>query len=132
MICAAGSNHDEVGSPVNDPDSLAVCSTAKFLFWKYLSWFSNRGRKIEVAAPGGGLCSTVLLDPNRTGTTGFGKLSGTSMAAPYLVGEAALIWATQPEWKALQVHQTLRTSVDYKGSEERNLRRIHLEIALAL
>lgn len=136
VVCAAGNNHGDVGSPANDPGAIAVSSTSKFLWWEYLSWFSNRGSKVEVAAPGGGIWSTVPLDPNETGSTGYGKLSGTSMAAPFVTGEAALIWAKHPDWSASQVHQVIDTAVDHKGSSGRNdhygFGRINLDKALSM
>jgi thermitase len=135
VICAAGNNHGDVGSPANDPGAIAVSSTSKFLWWEYLSWFSNRGSKIEVSAPGGGIWSTVPLDPNQTGATGYSKLSGTSMATPYVTGEAALIWGKHPYWTADQVHQVIDTAVDHKGASGRNDRygfgRINLAKAVA-
>lgn len=136
VIAAAGNNHGEVGSPANDPGAIAVSSTSKFLFWEYMSWFSNHGTKIEVAAPGGSIYSTLPLDANKTGATGYGKLSGTSMAAPYVSGEAALIWAKHPTWTAQQVRSAITSGVDHKGSAGRNSHygygRINLEKALAI
>lgn len=136
VICAAGNNHGQVGSPANDPGAIAVSSTSKFLLWEYMSSFSNRGNKIEVAAPGAGIWSTVPLDPNRTGSTMYGKLSGTSMAAPMVSGEAALIWGKHPDWTADQVRYVIDTAVDHKGSSGRNSHygfgRINLAKALAM
>lgn len=134
VICAAGNNRGGVGSPANDPGALAVSSTSKFLWFEYLSWFSNRGDKIEVAAPGGGIWSTVPMNPNRTGATGYGKLSGTSMACPMVAGEAALIFAKYPSWTAQMVRARIQSAVDDKGSSGRDSKygfgRINLAKAL--
>ncbi|HLG13902.1 MAG TPA: S8 family serine peptidase [Blastocatellia bacterium] len=51
--------------------------------------FSNFGSWVRVAAPGEGILSTV---PGG----GFGTWSGTSMAAPLVAGEAALVRAVYP------------------------------------
>ncbi|MNL70184.1 Subtilisin [compost metagenome] len=58
------------------------------------------------------------------------------MAAPFVAGEAALIWAKHPTWTAQQVRNAITSGVDHKGSAGRNSRygygRINLEKALAL
>lgn len=112
VICAAGNDGGDVTSPANDPNAIAVSSTSKFLWWEYLSWFSNRGSKIEVGAPGGGIWSTVPMNPNQTGATGYAELSGTSMAAPMVSGEAALIEAVHPEFDADAVQARIDQAVD--------------------
>jgi subtilisin family serine protease len=122
VIAAAGNNRGDVGSPANDPGAIAVSSTSQFLWFEYLSWFSNRGPKVEVSAPGGSIWSTVPLDPNRTGSTGYGKLSGTSMAAPVIAGAAAVVYARHPNWNVRQVHQAIDTAVVDKGSNGRDSR----------
>lgn len=61
--------------------------------------FSNFGSKVDVAAPGVGILSTMpqypeftLHDPNYGGySMNYAKMSGTSMACPHVAGEAALI-----------------------------------------
>lgn len=134
VIAAAGNNRGDVGSPANDPGAIAVSSTSKFLWWEYLSWFSNRGPKVAVAAPGGGIWSLAPLTSNRTGRTGYAKLSGTSMATPFVAGEAALIMASHPSWGADAVASRILQAVDDKGSTGRDPNygygRIRLDLAI--
>lgn len=134
VVAAAGNNRGGVGSPANDPGAIAVSSTSKFLFWEYLSWFSNRGDKIEVSAPGGGIWSTVPMNPNQTGATGYGKLSGTSMACPMVAAEAALLFAKYPSWTNQMVRARIQSAVDDKGANGRDAKygfgRINLAKAL--
>lgn len=67
------------------------------------------GNWISVAAPGGegnnGILSTF---PGNN----YVRISGTSMASPYVAGIAALVWAANPGLTNTQVKQILESSAD--------------------
>lgn len=121
VVSAAGNNRGQVGSPANDPIAIAVSSSSSFGPFEWSSFFSNYGEKIEVAAPGGGIVSTL---PSKGSVLGrdYGKLSGTSQATPFVSGAAALIIGQHPEWSAAQVRVRLRQGVDDKGPPGRDAR----------
>jgi thermitase len=133
VVAAAGNEHGEVHSPANDPNAIAVSSTSNFLFFEWMSMFSNHGDKVEVAAPGGGIYSTLPTHGSQLGSN-YGKLSGTSMAAPFVSGEAALIIAQHPTWTVDQVRARIDQAVDDKGASGRDEKygfgRINLSKAL--
>jgi subtilisin family serine protease len=56
--------------------------------------FSNYGRKVDVSAPGVDIYSAYPTDPN--GQPRFGIWSGTSFAAPFVAGQAALLHSAVP------------------------------------
>ena len=69
---------------------------------RQLAAFSNFGDGVEVAAPGGvgndgstGLWSSI--------TTGYGTMSGTSMAAPVVSGSAQVAWSAYPTLTAEEI-----------------------------
>lgn len=72
-----------------------------------LASFSNFGLKtVHLAAPGKNIYST--LPGNR-----YGKLSGTSMAAPQVTGAAALVWAANPRLTVVEVKKRLIDSAEH-------------------
>jgi subtilisin family serine protease len=74
-----------------------------------LASFSNFGSKsVHIAAPGVGIISTLPLVQTKAMKSSnippfAGKRSGTSMAVPFVVGVAALVWNANPGWTMSQV-----------------------------
>jgi hypothetical protein len=101
IVAAAGnsglSNDENPFYPANYSASLSVASIDPS---GYLSYFSNYGRSVAVAAPGFDILSTL---PNNQ----FGFLSGTSMAAPFVSAAAAITFSLDPSFTPEMVKSRL-------------------------
>jgi len=93
----------------NMPNQLTVAaSTAS----DYMASWSNSGfNLVHLAAPGSEILST--LPKNR-----IGYMNGTSMAAPFVAGAAALLWSDRPQATVGQVRSALLQSVDVTPNHE--------------
>jgi len=95
-------------SALNPDDSFAV--------------YSNHGKKIELAAPGSSIYSTV---PTGTcglcDTSGYRYLSGTSMATPFVSGSAALVLSKNSGLSNQQVRNILDNSAVDLGARGRDI-----------
>src|SRR6185295_1691959 len=101
IVAAAGNDgHGRVGYPAAYPGVVAVAATQ---FDESTTFYSNWGREIDIAAPGGntrvdqngdGKPDGVLqhtIVPGNTSQTDYLWFMGTSMASPHAAGVAALI-----------------------------------------
>ena len=137
FVAAAGNSTADVGTPTtgywpgNLRDSITVAATDHT---DAVSFFSNFGLKIDVAAPGGGDSDPTGLISNPWDSilslrsseaeglltmggalvvgTNYFRLYGTSMAAPHVSGVAALLHAKYPTFSPEQIRQALRVGAD--------------------
>ncbi len=107
VVAAAGNNGraDGSGDLVNYPArySSAIAVAATDINDNRAS-FSATGSTVEVAAPGVNINSTLY-------NGGYGPLSGTSMATPYVAGNLALMKQAYPSLSASQLRTRLSQDV---------------------
>ncbi len=77
--------------------------------------FSNYGKNcIDVTAPGKRILSTINIDPlNKTRSpNSYAYASGTSLAVPFVIGQAALIKSLYPQATNIQIRGRIITTAD--------------------
>jgi len=111
VVAAAGNdgaNNEQVGSfPCNYPNA-NIISVAASDENNALTFYSNYGRNVHLAAPGGTpqlpIMSAYKKNPQENQFVG---LMGTSMASPLVAGVAAQIWSANPNLTAVEVKKIL-------------------------
>ncbi len=111
LVVAAAGNRDQgetVLYPAMCPGALAVAATDRA---DAAAPFSIAGPRVDLAAPGVDILSTWYY--SGTGQSGYRSVEGTSQAAPFVSGAAALVWARWPGLTAEGVKAQLTgTAVD--------------------
>jgi thermitase len=115
VVAAGNGGSDGVGDdneitpqyPCNQPQANLLCVGATNSADRRAS-FSNYGAtSVDVFAPGQSIYSTTLGAGNT-----YGYMSGTSMAAPHVAGQAALVLSHRPGTPAVAVKQAIMDSAD--------------------
>lgn len=109
ITASAGNKNQEydIHLPSTYPGVIEVASTDEK---DQKSSFSNFGKKVSVAAPGTAILSTLPTYTLKGKPLNYGKLSGTSMAAPHVAGLAALILSQKPNLKGNEVTKIIESS----------------------
>lgn len=102
VVAAAGNNGSKRSFyPASYRKVIAVAATDKN---DQKAYFSNYGRWVDVAAPGVSILSTYKGN--------YSYSSGTSMAAPYVSGLAALLIGQHPTWNNGQIRNQIESTSD--------------------
>ena len=111
VVAAAGNGAADSTPKWPGASDLTIAVTAVDRYNSVTS-FDQRGDYIDIAAPGSSILSTASND--------YKIQSGTSMAAAFVSGAAALLFAAQPSITALQVRDVLQRTATDLGSPGRD------------
>lgn len=74
----------------------------------YYADFSNVGDRVDVCAPGVDIISSIPAGKSSTiAMWGYDKMSGTSMASPYISGLAGMLYQANPKLSGIQVKKLI-------------------------
>ncbi|WP_419958051.1 S8 family peptidase [Psychrobacillus psychrotolerans] len=107
VVVSSGNLSDDTANyyPASEEKILVVSATDQT---DQIASFSNTGQSIDISAPGVSVVSSVPGEK-------YAALHGTSMAAPYVSGVAAMLMLEAPTSSIKEIEKTLKTYVDDKG-----------------
>lgn len=119
LVVAAAGNGGEAAAPswpASGDTTIAVTAVDRN---NNAASFDQRGEYIDISAPGVSILSTKISDFNCDGVavaSGYGCTNGSSMAAAFVSGSAALLFAAYPGVTAAQVRTILLTTATDIGA----------------
>jgi subtilisin family serine protease len=117
-VVAAGNNAKQ-GNKQNAPaDCSGVLAVGATDARDKVAPFSAHLSYVAVSAPGVSIESTYY-DP-KARRHGYARLSGTSMATPFVAGVAALLLSKHPDWTPQKVMDRITTTADDRGIKGRD------------
>jgi subtilisin family serine protease len=139
IVAAAGNYSQEITSYYYDSQKSfypaaydEVISVAAITPTDQKAFFSNYGSAVDIAAPGG---ADSRIDKNILSTDltfeGYNRRVGTSMAAPYVTGVAALIASSKPSFSPLKIkNQILSTATSINSGYDIGSGLVNAEAAI--
>ncbi len=117
VVVAAGNSNIDANraTPANCQNVVTVAATGRT---GGKASYSNFGRVVDVAAPGGdqrtgrsdGVLSTLNSGRTRPAQPSYAYYQGTSMAAPHVAGVAALMYSVNPSISPAEVEEALTST----------------------
>jgi subtilisin family serine protease len=114
VICAAGNDGVNNGTFIPASyDSANIISVAASTSTDQLAFFSNYGEiPVDLAAPGVNILSTNISISSSDTPLSYRYMHGTSAAAPFVAGTAALVKSVNRSLTAMEVKDIILTNVD--------------------
>ena len=113
VVVAAGNESASVSTswPANCARVVTVASSTRSGTLSAFSNFGTSAGQVALTAPGSAILSTINLGTTFPSTSGYGNLSGTSMAAPHVAASAAILYSlgvTRPDDVLAELRRAVR------------------------
>jgi subtilisin family serine protease len=123
VVCASGNGNSDVVFPANASlniitvGSINQCGTRSMYSNCSQSHYvsSGYGVWLEVVAPGSNIFTADIVGPDGHSTSDYGYIHGTSAAAPYVSGVAALILSRNPTLTLNEVRNIIESTTQKVG-----------------
>lgn len=117
VVVAAGNDSMNVkyATPANCPSAVTVAATN---YRGDLTWWTNYGLGVDVAAPGDQIYSTYNAGSTVAGADAYEYLSGTSMAAPHVAALYAMVFEINQTLTLKEIDLVVKLTTNHFSSDE--------------